>query len=107
VLHSIRRSKIILSSSVNRVGDHLLHFWRNNDDPNQPWNGPTIFGTSAGRINAVSLIQSNFYIKGNFEVVAIANSQLVHFWRNNDDPNQPWNGPFLIPNSAGVRVNLS
>src|SRR5215470_20235292 len=36
------------------------HFYRNNDDPNLPWSGPTVFGTELGRVDAVSLIQTNF-----------------------------------------------
>jgi hypothetical protein len=38
-----------------------------------------------------SLIQSNFGIKGNFElVVPMSNGGLAHYWRNNDDPELPW-----------------
>jgi hypothetical protein len=41
-----------------------------------------------------SLIQSNFGLKGNFElVVPMSTGGLAHYWRNNDDPELPWYGP--------------
>jgi len=82
----------------------LGHFWRNNDDPNLPWNGPTIFGTNVGRVDAVSFIQSNFGTQGNFDLIARVGNHLVHFWRDNDH-GQIWQGPFTIPNSFGVSGN--
>jgi hypothetical protein len=39
-----------------------------------------------------NLIQSNFGNKGNLEVVfKNASGSVEHWWRNNDDPNLPWN----------------
>jgi hypothetical protein len=41
-----------------------------------------------------SLIQSNFGIKGNFElVVPLSNGGLAQYWRDNDSPNLSWYGP--------------
>src|SRR5438445_5783437 len=38
----------------------LFRSYRDNDDPNLPWNGPATFATDQGLVDAVSLIQSNF-----------------------------------------------
>lgn len=74
----------------------LAHWGRDNDTPDLVWNGPTIFGTSAGKIDAVAMIQSNFGNPGHLEVVARAGTKLVHFWRESAPP-FAWFGPFPIP----------
>ena len=54
-----------------------------------------------------SLIQSNFGLKGNFElVVPLSNGGLAHYWRNNDDPDLPWYGPVKF-GGADSRFNSS
>src|SRR5262249_41033090 len=57
--------------------------------------GPTVFGTELGRVDAVSLIQSNFSAAengpGNLAVVARTGSDLVYFYR--DDVTFSWHGP--------------
>ena len=76
----------------------LAHFYRNNDDPSLPWNGPFIFATDQGSVDAVSLIQSNFSSTGNgpgnLAVVARIGSDLVYYYR--DDVAFAWHGPSLI-----------
>lgn len=79
----------------------LSHYARDNDDPALPWRGPFSFGEQLGRIDGpVSLIQSNYGLPGNLEVVAVAGSDLVHFWRDSG-PAFTWNGPFTV--HQGVR----
>jgi hypothetical protein len=82
----------------------LAHFWRDNDDPNLPWRGPTRFG-STDIYDAVSLIQSNFSTggggPGNLEVIARTGSRLHHYWRDDVNP-FPWNGPFSIPGASSL-----
>ncbi|MCM3677017.1 hypothetical protein M3699_25145 [Peribacillus simplex] len=76
----------------------LAHFFRDNDNPNMPWNGPNIFGTEFVFCGA-ALIQSNYDDPDNFEVVAVSNDgHLWHFWRQ---PDFQWR---RIPNpiAAGV-----
>jgi hypothetical protein len=73
----------------------LAHYWRNNDAGNV-WSGPAPFATSLGRIDAVTLIQSNFGVPGNLEVVARAGEQLAHYWRDSG-PRFAWSGPTFIP----------
>ena len=72
----------------------LAHFWRNNDDPAMPWNGPFPFG-GTGQVSRISLIQSNFGSPGNLEVVARIGNRLALFWRDSG-PAFQWNGPFFI-----------
>ena len=55
---------------VPQANGGLAFYWRNNDDPALPWNGPFPFGQNAGQVDAVSLIQSNFDSPGNLEVIA-------------------------------------
>jgi hypothetical protein len=73
----------------------LAFYWRNNDDPALPWSAPMAFGTSAGRVETVSLIQSNFGSPGNLEVVARIGDRLAHFWRDSG-PGFVWQGPFFF-----------
>jgi hypothetical protein len=70
----------------------IAHFYRNNDDPNLPWVGPTAtFGTSLGAVDGVSLIQSNFSSQavagmgqgpGNLAVVSVTGNELDYFYRD-------------------------
>ncbi len=76
----------------------LAHFWRVNDDPSLPWNGPIPFGSSDA-YDAVALIQSNFSRPGNdhgnLEVVARSGNRLDFYWREDAAP-FTWHGPFII-----------
>jgi hypothetical protein len=79
----------------------MAHYWRNNDDPSLPWSGPTPFGSSLGKVDAASLIQSNFGSPGNLEVVASASGQVYHFWRDSG-PSFTWNGPIFLGGIVGL-----
>jgi hypothetical protein len=83
----------------------LAHFWRDNDAPSLPWQGPTTFGSN-DHYHPVALIQSNFSTAGggpgNLEVVARTHNRLDHYWREDVDP-FPWHGPFAIPGATGVQ----
>lgn len=70
----------------------LSHFWRGNDDDQQRWHGPLMFGANLGKVESVGLIQSNFGEPGHLEIVAQVDSQLAFFWRNSG-PDFRWNGP--------------
>jgi hypothetical protein len=84
------------------AGEGLVHFWRNNDLPSMPWSGPTAFGQGLGRVDAVSMIESNYGTPGNLELVARAGSELYFFWRDSG-PGFHWNGPYRI--EGGVAGN--
>ncbi|HEU5001974.1 MAG TPA: hypothetical protein VFW71_04265 [Actinomycetota bacterium] len=98
---------------VAPVLDGLIHLWRNNDDPAMPWSDPTPFGAGIGLVDAVCMIQSDYGVPGNLEVIARVADQLFHFWRDSG-PNASWKGPFPIlagitggPAGAAWRPNLS
>jgi Glyoxal oxidase N-terminus/Domain of unknown function (DUF1929) len=76
---------------VARLGDQLAHYWRDSG-PAFAWHGPTwLFSGAAG---IPGFIQSRFGTHGNFEVVTpLVAGGLVHLWRNNDAPGQPWSAP--------------
>lgn len=71
----------------------MAHFFRDNDTPGCPWHYTTTFGTSY--IDAVSMIESNFGMPGNLEVVARVGSQLFAYYRDMN-----WHGPFPIPTNG-------
>lgn len=74
------------------AGGGLAHYWRNNDDPSLPWSGPTMFGAGLGNIDAVTMIESNYGVPGNLEVICRVGDQLWFFWRDSG-PAFVWNGP--------------
>jgi hypothetical protein len=87
---------------IARIGDHLVHFWRDNDDPHLMWNGPFLIPNSNGVSGNPVIVQSNYFNKGNFEVVVLlASGGLAHFWRDNDSPNLLWHGPYIFGTNAG------
>jgi hypothetical protein len=73
----------------------LAHWWRDNDDAHLHWYGPFMFGMNLGKVDAVSLIQSNWGDPGHLELVAQAEGQLAFFWRDSG-PDFRWNGPQFI-----------
>ncbi|HLG64318.1 MAG TPA: hypothetical protein VKY19_20430 [Ktedonosporobacter sp.] len=73
----------------------MAHFFRDNDAPGFPWHYTTTFGT--GYVDAVSMIESNFGMPGNLEVVARIGSQLFAYYRDTS-----WHGPFPIPTNGVV-----
>jgi hypothetical protein len=76
----------------------LRHFFRDNNDPHLPWiRGARITGEHDNVAGAACLIQSDYRtgLHGNFEVVVplrLDNGtvELRHFWRDNNNPRQPW-----------------
>ncbi len=81
----------------------LARYWRNNDDDRLPWHGPAIFGTEAGIIEGVSLIQSSFGEIGNLELAAVdvGGHNLVHFWCDSGHDFE-WHGPNQISEKSLV-----
>ena len=99
---SVASNPALIQSSFGSAGNYelvvpldsggLVHYWRNNSDPEHPWSAPTVFGSGIGQVEGVALIQSSF---GSLEVIAVLNGSLVHFWRDSG-PAFQWNGPFPI-----------
>ncbi len=69
----------------------LASYWRNNDDPNLPWNGPYPFAQGLGQVQAITMIESNFGSPGNFELIVLAGNQLYSLYR--DSGSLTWYGP--------------
>jgi hypothetical protein len=68
-------------------GNALVHYWRDNGDPTQPWRqGQVITAKATG---PACLIQSSFgrtgSYYGNFEVAALEGNRSVHYWNTNND----------------------
>jgi hypothetical protein len=95
------------------LGGGLQYYWRNNDQPAYPWTAGGTFGQRLGSFSGASLIQSNF--GNNLEVVGVAGSQLIHFYR--DSTSQQWSAgaafasgvsgaPGFIQGHGGVRGNF-
>jgi hypothetical protein len=68
-------------SSVGQVrGAGIAHYFRNNSSwSSQPWYSDTFFESTAGPVDAVSLIESSF---GNLEAVARIGTRLAHSYRD-------------------------
>ena len=108
---AVARSVALIQSSHGSLGNYevvapvaasggggLAHWWRDNDTPGLPWNGPTLFG--GGGVEAVAMTQSGGF--GNLEALCRVGDGLVHYWRD-DDHTWGWNGPYAIPGSAGIQ----
>jgi hypothetical protein len=80
----------------------LAHYWRDNDNPDLPWHGPTLFAQGS-RYVAAALVESDFtsFVSSslnNLEVVATReDGALEHWWREN--------GGLLVWSKSGVLFN--
>lgn len=73
----------------SRPDGYLWPWYRDNDAPGTPWHAAGMFGS--GSPDGVALIQSNFGLQGNFEVVATRYpGGLRHYFRDNDVAGLPW-----------------
>ncbi|WP_313640170.1 hypothetical protein [Paenibacillus sp.] len=73
--------------AVCRSGYGLVHYWR--DEHSGEWFQSEQF--AEGVTGMPAFLESSY---GNFEVVTpLKEGRLGHWWRNNDDPTQPWFGP--------------
>jgi hypothetical protein len=73
----------------------LGYYWRDNDDTHLHWYGPFMFAMNIGKVDAVSLIQSDFGEKGNLELIAQIDDHLAFFWRDSGMERR-WNGPHYL-----------
>jgi len=92
-----------LAMPDSRAG--IKFYWRNNDLASKPWSAPIMFGKSLGRVDAVSMIQSNYGNPGNLELMALASGNLYFFWRDSG-PAFHWQGPFHIASGVSGDVAL-
>lgn len=88
---------------VATEGQQLVFYWRNQDG----WQAPMPIGSQGDIIGQPAFIQSNYGRAGNFEVVgARQGGGLTHFWRDNDDPNYTWHGPFNFGRGEYASVSM-
>jgi hypothetical protein len=78
-------------------GAGLAHLWRDDGQPNTPWNYGSNFATDLGKVNGAVVIESTY---GNLEVVALAGSQLYSYWK---PPTGRWSTTFAIPGANHER----
>ncbi|TDD39984.1 hypothetical protein E1287_02075 [Actinomadura sp. KC06] len=104
---------VLLQSRFGRKGNFelvypstnggLTFMWRNNDVSSMPWSAPFTFAQNVGRVDAITMIQSNFGSPGNLELIARTGDRLNFFWRDSG-PAFRWNGPFpMVLGSAHLR----
>ncbi|MFJ5921682.1 hypothetical protein ACIQF6_03625 [Kitasatospora sp. NPDC092948] len=100
---------VLLQSRFGRHGDFELAYpaatggltfrHRDNDHPHRPWSPPHTFAQDLGRVDAITMIQSNYDTPGNLELVARVRDSLHHFWRD-CGPDLTWHGPHRITDGA-------
>ncbi|WP_044239090.1 poly(ethylene terephthalate) hydrolase family protein [Chondromyces apiculatus] len=81
----------------------LGHWVRDNDTAGLPWHGPSVFGVSAGRFEAVTLIQGDLDGAVHLDAVARTGDRLVHF---RCGPDRVWSGPVEVLSGVGGRPAL-
>ncbi len=89
---------------VVREGPSLVHYFHDNGDVANPWQrGQTISATGG---SAALLIQSDFRSgnHGNFELLTIEGSQLVHYFHDNGDRANPWQRGQIVTGGIGGSV---
>ncbi len=89
---------------IPRIGGGLSHFWRDNDDPALQWHKGEDFALNY-RVDAVSLIQSNFghLGVGDLEAVALIKGCLVRFRRVLQGSSFGWDEmETFAPNVSGI-----
>lgn len=87
-------------------GGRLLHLWR---DSAGSWKYPTTrIAPATAVIGFPSLIQTKSGTKGDFELIAAAESGgLLQLWRNNDNEHHPWSSPVFFGQSLKAVTSVS
>jgi hypothetical protein len=88
-------------------GNDVVHYWRDNSDPNLTWHAGVVVSSHA--IGPACLIESSFRADegkpGNFEALLNETTTagqalldaVVHHWRDNSDPNLTWHPGVALP----------
>ncbi len=86
--------------AVPNASAGIDYYWRDNDNA-MTWHGPsTLFGDQ-GKVDALSMFESNYGSPGNMEIVARQGQSLGFAYRNDLDP---WSGIFPISAPTDVAV---
>jgi hypothetical protein len=82
--------------------NNIVHYYRDNSDPNLPWNRTVVVSSQAS--GPAYLIESSFRSDpnkpGNFEALIQEGSNIAHYYRDNSDPNLPWNRTVVVSSQA-------
>jgi hypothetical protein len=81
-------------------GRMLVHYFHENANVASPWRRGQVISMNA--TGPATIIQSDFSggNHGNFEVVVLEGSNLVHYFHENDDVNKPWRRGQVITTHA-------
>jgi hypothetical protein len=81
-------------------GAKLVHYYRDNRFPTGPWYRATVISQETS--GPASIIQGDFGKRpgGNFELVALEGTKLVHYYRDNTTPTSPWVRAQVITDKA-------
>lgn len=79
-------------------GSNLVHYWKDTSNGSNLWQRGEII--TAHATGPASIIQSTFGAKGNFEVVALEGSMLVHYSKDTSNGSTPWRRLGVITTSA-------
>jgi hypothetical protein len=75
-------------------GSNLVHYFKDNSNTSNPWVAATPHVVSSKATGGASFIQSTFKTTpnapGNFEAVVLEGSNLVHYFKDNSNPQNPW-----------------
>jgi hypothetical protein len=87
-------------------GRNLVHYFHDNGNVALPWTRGQIISTNA--TGPAFIIQSDFRSgsHGNFEVVALEGTNLVHYFHENDNVNKPWRRGQTISTHATSRGTI-
>ncbi len=95
-----------LELAATGLGGHsLMHFWRDSESL-LGWYGPnpisekSLVPVFSGN---PAMIRSRFGCRGNFDlVVPLVTGGFAYYWRDNDDSNLRWCGPYNFATNAGI-----
>src|SRR6185436_12138091 len=65
-------------------GSQLVHYWRDNSQPDHPWHRGNVISVNATGPGCI--IASHFGSVGNFEVLVPEGKHLQHYWHPNEGP---------------------
>jgi hypothetical protein len=87
-------------------GRNLVHYWHDNSNVRSAWRRGQVISTNVTGSDAI--IQSSLRSgpHGNFEVVTIEGSNLVHYWHDNSDVRSPWRRGQVITSNASSPASL-
>jgi hypothetical protein len=93
---------------VARAGNSLVYFYRDDAQP-FAWHGPEpIFVFVSGNPSLIQASPGSYGNMGDYEVVVpLVTGGIGHFYRNNDDSDLPWSGPFFFGGDRGTVDGVS